>query len=86
MFSTLATNNKLLDTDTFFKSNNGEITIQWDKIKMTPPAGNNNDAYIGDVITFLDNAISKVDGMRADLGAIQNHINALKKIKKTKCL
>ena len=76
MFSTLATNNKLLDTDTFFKSNNGEITIQWDKIKMTPPAGNNNDAYIGDVITFLDNAISKVDGMRADLGAIQNRLES----------
>ena len=34
----------------------------------------------------IDKMIEAVDSKRAALGAIQNHINALKKIKKTKCL
>ena len=41
---------------------------------------------VSNIIEHMDKLISYVDGQRADLGAIQNHINALKKIKKTKCL
>ena len=77
MFSELAKHNKLFDgANTFFKTTNGEISIQWDKIKMTPPAGNATDPYIGDVISLMDQAIAKVDGMRADLGAIQNRLES----------
>ena len=39
-----------------------------------------------EIIDYMDKMINYIDGQRADLGAIQNHINALKKIKKTKCL
>ena len=77
MFSAIAADAKLFQGgDKFFKSNNGTIELQWDKIKMTPPAANAADAYIGDIITLMDTAISKVDGMRADLGAIQNRLES----------
>ena len=76
MFSKLAAHNKLFDNDTFFKTTNGVISLQWDKISTTPPAANAQDAYLGDVITLMDSAIAKVDGMRADLGAIQNRLES----------
>ena len=60
---------------TVFKTaNDGTVTVDLNKAEA---AGGKS---IGDVINLMDTMISKVDGMRADLGAIQNHISALKKI------
>ena len=77
MFSAIAVDTKLFQgNDKFFKSDGNNVVVQWDKIKVTPPTGNNQDAYIGDVITMMDSAIAKVDGMRADLGALQNRLES----------
>ena len=77
MFSKIAGDaNLFAGADKFFKSDNGVISIQWDKISTTPPAAGAQGAYLGDVITLMDTAIAKVDGMRADLGAIQNRLES----------
>ena len=52
-----------------FYLKNGEL-----KVNLTHAAG------IGNIINYMDGMIGYVDGLRADLGAIQNHISALKKI------
>ena len=66
--------------DKFFKVANGEVTININKISFTPPTGQGqgqgNLKYIGDVINLMDSAIAKVDGMRADLGALQNRLES----------
>ena len=82
MFSVVGTGDLIKDADAIFKTI-GDGTIEVDLNKQDPADANKT---IGAVIDLMDSMISKVDGMRADLGAIQNHINALKKIKKTKCL
>ena len=76
MFSKIAGDNTLFAADTFFKSTNGTISLQWGKISTTPPANAQGGAYLGDVIGLMDKAIAKVDGMRADLGAIQNRLES----------
>ena len=83
MFSKIAVeggaNGKLVGTDKIFatKDTTGAVTVTFTKADFTNAAA---DTYIGKVIELMDTAISKIDGMRAGLGAIQNHISALKKI------
>ena len=83
MFSVVGTGDLIKnDATAVFKTDaNGGITVDLNK---ADPA--NATKSIGAVIDLMDSMIAAVDGKRADLGAIQNHINALKKIKKTKCL
>ena len=77
MFSSLATNEKLLKNDdsAFFKSNanTGEITVNVAKLDFSDST---KDNYAGNLISFMDTMISKVDGYRADLGAIQNRLES----------
>ena len=75
MFSKIANVADLVGTDKFFKVANGAITVDITKIKFTQPA-QGQDKTIGDVINLMDAAIAKVDGMRADLGAIQNRLES----------
>ena len=42
-------------------------------VKFSTAANDNGKESLGAVIELMDKAISVVDGMRADLGAIQNH-------------
>ena len=73
MFSVVGTGNALLgtnNTDVFKTANDGTVTVDLNKAQ----AGNNKS--IGDVINLMDSMISKVDGMRADLGAIQNRLES----------
>ena len=74
-FSKLAGSNDFIGNDKFFKVVNGEVTAQMDKISFGgTPANNQKD--IGDIVQLMDTMISKVDGMRADLGAIQNRLES----------
>ena len=57
---------KIFKTD----KDNGAVTVTFTKANFANAAA---DDYIGNVIELMDTAISKIDGMRADLGAIQNH-------------
>ena len=50
--------------------NTGLVTVTFTKADFGNPAAKD---YIGAVISLMDTAIANVDGMRADLGAIQNH-------------
>ena len=77
-FSKIADSTDLISKngDKFFKVDNGEVTININKISFTPPAGNQQTKYIGDVIDLMDKAIAKVDGMRAGLGALQNRLES----------
>ena len=62
------------DADTVFVTNKttGAVTVNFNTASF-----NAGDAtYIGAVIEKLDGAISAVDGMRADLGAIQNRLES----------
>ena len=87
MFSKLQDNGDLVkkDANVVFGTDDatGAITVRFSKADY---ADHTAKTGIGTTIEHLDKMIAAVDGMRADLGAIQNHINALKKIKKTKCL
>ena len=74
MFSEIAKNTDLVSNDKFFKIANGEISIDFTKVKFAGAA--QNDKTLGDVIALMDTAIGKVDGMRADLGAIQNRLES----------
>ncbi len=51
----------------------GAVTVTFTKADF---AQANVDTYIGNVIELMDTAISKIDGMRADLGAIQNRLES----------
>ena len=73
IFSEIAKDQNLVGTDKFFKVNNGTISIDITKIDFA--AGGQNK-QIGEVISLMDTAIAKVDGMRADLGAIQNRLES----------
>ena len=70
-----ANNNKLFGADKIFKTDNGTgaVTVTFTKADF---ANAGADAYIGKVIELMDSAISKVDGMRAGLGALQNRLES----------
>ena len=75
-FSAIANDNTIIkDNTTFMKVNAGVVTVDMTKISFaaTTPQGQKG---IGDVIDLMDKAIAKVDGMRADLGAIQNRLES----------
>ena len=79
MFSKIAVeggnNNNLVGTDKIFttKDTTGSVTVTFTKADFTNAAAN---TYIGKVIELMDTAISKVDGMRAGLGALQNRLES----------
>ena len=81
-FSKIANDQGLVGTGdtTFFKVADGEVTINLNKVTFGPPAAGQPGAQagktIGDVIDLMDKAIAKVDGMRADLGALQNRLES----------
>ena len=74
MFSKLGTNANLFKEDgsKFFQTdkNTGEVKVNMAKLDF---ADKGQDTYVGNVIDLMDNMISTIDGLRADLGAIQNH-------------
>ena len=77
MFSSLGTNAELM-SDTagkLFKTdkNTGAVTVDMTKLDYGNAGAN---TYVGKVIELMDTMISKVDGMRADLGAIQNRLES----------
>ena len=60
-------NGKVFSTN----QNTGQISVTFTKATT----GNGNDSF-GAIIQLFDSAISKVDGMRAGLGAIQNRLES----------
>ncbi len=72
MFSQIANNNNLTGQGKFFTVDKGVIKVDITKVKFDGGQGD----QIGDVINLMDSAIAKVDGMRADLGAIQNRLES----------
>ena len=66
---------KLVGNDKIFatNANTGAVTVTFTKANF---ADAGNEAYIGKVIELMDTAISKVDGMRAGLGALQNRLES----------
>ena len=73
MFSKIAESTDLVKTSTDKKAfgtdkNTGAITVLFSVVKT-----DNGAESFGAIIDLMDKAIAKVDGMRADLGAIQNH-------------
>ncbi len=76
MFSKIATDNNLVGTDKFFKITAGKVTVDFTKVSIGTPPAAGNTKEIGEVIKLMDDAISKVDGMRANLGAIQNRLES----------
>ena len=72
MFSQIATNANLTGQGKFFTVDQGTIKVDITKVKFDGGQGE----QIGDVINLMDSAIAKVDGMRADLGAIQNRLES----------
>ena len=74
MFSKLTGEVKdLIGTDKVFKTdqNSGAISVTLTKAKT-----DNSGESFGAIIELFDKAIGKVDGMRADLGAIQNRLES----------
>ena len=74
MFSQLTGNiTDLIGNGKVFSTNNntGQISVTFTKATT----GNGNDSF-GAIIQLFDSAISKVDGMRAGLGAIQNRLES----------
>ena len=75
MFSKIFGDGDLIgDADKVFVTDDatGNVTVNFNTASF-----NAGDAtYIGEVISKLDGAISAVDGMRADLGAIQNRLES----------
>ena len=63
------------DASVFFDTdkNTGAITIDMTKLNF---ADQGNDAYVGKIIEAMDTMIQTVDGMRADLGALQNRLES----------
>ena len=74
-FSKLATDTNLVGTGKFFENDAGTIKIDLTKVTFGPTA-QGNAKTIGDVIDLMDQAIAKVDGMRAGLGALQNRLES----------
>ena len=64
-----AKNDAIIKTD----KTTGAITVTLTKADFSQGTA---DTYIGKVIELMDSAISKIDGMRADLGAIQNRLES----------
>ena len=62
-----AAQNKVFGTD----ENTGEVKVLFSKATT----GTGKDSF-GAIIDLMDKAIAKVDGMRADLGAIQNRLES----------
>ena len=77
MFSKLGTNANLFKEDgsKFFQTdkNTGEVKVNMAKLDF---ADKGQDTYVGNVIDLMDNMISTIDGLRADLGAIQNRLES----------
>ena len=77
MFSKLATDGELIKEDgsKFFKTdkNTGFVKVDMTKLNFADQA---NAAYAGKLITLMDTMISTVDGVRADLGALQNRLES----------
>ena len=77
MFSSLGANNNDLvkpDGSKFFQTTaTGEIKIAVDKLDY---ADGTKGEYVGKVIDYVDAMIAKIDGYRADLGAIQNRLES----------
>ena len=76
MFSKIAESTDLVKTSTDKKAfgtdkNTGAITVLFSVVKTD----NGNESF-GAIIDLMDKAIAKVDGMRADLGAIQNRLES----------
>ena len=63
----------LMGQDKVFKTNDATGAVSVTFTKAT--TGNGADSF-GAIIELFDTAISKVDGMRADLGAIQNRLES----------
>ena len=75
-FSAIANDQAIIkDNTTFMKVANGVVTVDMTKISFAATTPQNQKG-IGDVIDLMDKAIAKVDGMRADLGAIQNRLES----------
>ena len=53
--------------------NTGAVTVTFTKADFATPG---NNTYIGNVIETFDKMIATVDGLRADLGAIQNRLES----------
>ncbi|MDO4676370.1 MAG: flagellin [Anaerobiospirillum succiniciproducens] len=77
-FSKIASDTNLVGADKFFKvDNKGQVSIDLTKITFNGAGGGQGaNKDIGDVINLMDQAIAKVDGMRADLGALQNRLES----------
>ena len=76
MFSKIGVDANLIkeDGNTFFKTTTtGEVQVLVGKLDYADQA---NAKYVGKVIELMDSMISKVDGYRADLGAIQNRLES----------
>ena len=76
MFSSIGNGSDLIKADgnSFFKTTaNGDVQVLVDKLDYADQA---NAKYVGKVIELMDSLISKVDGYRADLGAIQNRLES----------
>ena len=74
MFSKLATDANIVNAAAgkIFKTDaNGAITVALSSAKT-----DNSDESIGAMITHIDKMIAKIDGQRADLGAIQNRLES----------
>ena len=74
MFSKLATDAKIVDAGAgkiFKTGNNGVITVALSSAKT-----DNSDESIGAMISHIDKMIAKIDGQRADLGALQNRLES----------
>jgi len=54
----------------------GEETVSYNKAEMTDGAVTKGDALTGDPLKSLDSALSTVDNLRSDLGAIQNRFDS----------
>ena len=63
----------LMGQDKVFKTNDATGAVSVTFTKAT--TGNGADSF-GAIIELFDTAISKIDGMRADLGAIQNRLES----------
>ena len=73
MFSKLATDANIIDAAAgkIFKTANGVITVALSSAKT-----DNGVESIGAMISHIDKMIAKIDGQRADLGAIQNRLES----------
>lgn len=58
-------------TKVFKTSADGTITVTLTKAKT-----DTSSTSIAEIVNLMDSMISKVDGARADLGALQNHNSA----------